>query len=360
MPPASHFAPTPNKLSNKSSLTLTPIICVAALAGIPAFVRDSFGERVLARANKAAMLDIEAIEDQDCFIPHVTMTTFIETAAKLSGEEHFGLGLAPYLSIANYGCWGDYILGAPTLGAAFDRAIATIGFHSKGDVLSITFAKGQARVSYASAAKGLYGYQHVACGAAGVILSVCKSFLTRDWRPLRIELDIPKPDNAQFFEDTFQCPVIFDASTVSVFLNGLCLGDGPSRCAARNLVTPDDLARARVECLSLNGLRDIIAQQIWSQVLSGNVSIESAARSLDTSVRTLQRALNREGADFRSIANSMRNKRASELLRYTDAPITYISALLGYSDSSHFARSFRNATGTSPQEFRRRNAQSIS
>jgi hypothetical protein len=37
------------------------------------------------------MLDIEAIQDQDCFIPHMTMTTFAQTAAKLSGEEHFGV-----------------------------------------------------------------------------------------------------------------------------------------------------------------------------------------------------------------------------------------------------------------------------
>ncbi len=71
MPPTSHFAPKPQKLSQRSSLNLTPVICVTALAGVPAFVRDSFGERVLARANEAAMLDIEAIEDQDCFIPHM-------------------------------------------------------------------------------------------------------------------------------------------------------------------------------------------------------------------------------------------------------------------------------------------------
>lgn len=333
---------------------------MTALAGVSDFVRDNFGERVLARANEAAMLDIEAIEDQDCFIPHMTMTTFVETVAKLSGEEHFGLRVAPYLSIANYGCWGEYILCAPTLGEAFNRGIATVGFHSKGDVFSIAVANGQARVSYASAAKGLYGYHHVASGAAGVVLSVCKMFLRDDWRPIRIEFDIPKPRCAQIFEDTFQCPVIFDAPTVSVCLEARRLGDGPSRYAIRHLVTPVDLARARVECLGLDSLRDIIEQQVWSQVLSGRVSIESAARSIDTSVRTLQRELNREGTDFRNIANAMRTKRALALLRYTDAPITQISALLGYSDSSHFARAFRNAISTSPREFRRRNLPAIS
>lgn len=359
MPPTNHFAPTPQKLSYGSSLGSTPVICVTALAGVPAFVRDTFGERVLMRANEAAMLDIEAIEDQDCFIPHSTMTTFGETVANLSGEEHFGLKVAPHLSISNYGCWGEYILGASTLGAAIERAIATSGFHSKGDVFSIAVAGGQARISYSSAAKGQVGYRHIACGAAGAVLSICKIFLPARWRPDRIELDIPRPLRPGIFEETFECPVVFNAPTVSVCLDARRLGDGPSRHMARSLVTPEDLARARVECRSLNSLRGIVAQQIWSQVLAGSVSIESAARSLDTSVRTLQRELNREGTDFRTIANEMRSRRALELLRHTGTSVTNISTVLGYSAPAHFARAFRHATGMSPREFRQHSSPAI-
>jgi hypothetical protein len=65
------------------------------------------------------------------------MTTFVNAIAKLSGEELFGLTVAPHLSIASKGCWGEYMLGAPTLGAAIAGGIATIKFHSKGDALSI-------------------------------------------------------------------------------------------------------------------------------------------------------------------------------------------------------------------------------
>jgi hypothetical protein len=65
MPPTSHFAPTPQKLPYGSPLGVTPVLCVTALTGVPAFVREAYGERVLSRANEAALLDIEAIEDQD-------------------------------------------------------------------------------------------------------------------------------------------------------------------------------------------------------------------------------------------------------------------------------------------------------
>jgi AraC-like DNA-binding protein len=358
MPLTNHFAPSPGKLSYRSGLGTTPFVSVTALTGVPQFVREAFGERLLRRANEAAMLDIEAIEDQDCFIPHITMTTFANTVAKLSGEENFGLIVAPHLSIANYGCWGEYMLGAPTLGGAIERAIATMAFHSKGDVMSLTIAGGEAQLSYESAAKGMEGYPHIACGTAGVLVSICRAFLPVHWQPQRIELDVARPRHPGIFEDIFECPVLFNAPKVSVCLETNRLRSAP-REPRHSLLTVGDLARARVEIRKLTGLRDIIAQQIWSQVLTGNVSIESAARSLGTSIRTLQRALNQEGTDFRSLANAMRTRRAMELLQETDASITHISMILGYAAPPHFSRAFRNTTGMSPQEFRQRSSPAV-
>lgn len=347
-----HFAPTPHKLPAGSRFDSVPVISVTALAGIPGFVRSAFGDKLLRQASRAAMLDIEAIEDQDCFIPHVTMSTFAGTVARLAGEEHFGLLLAPHLTVASYGCWGEYVLGAATLGDAIERAIATIGFHSRGDALSLGIIEGQARLSYASAARGLDGYAHVACGAAGVVMSLCRSFLPAR-SPLRcVELDIPKPRRPGAFEDVFGCPVLFDRPTMTICFDAVWLHASRPLRGEPALITVDDLARARVDCSKLTGLRDVLAEQIWSQVLAGKVSIESAARSLDTSVRTLQRELNREGTDFRTMANLVRSRRALELLRHSDVSVTQISGLLGYSAPTHFARALRKATGLGPQEFR--------
>jgi len=349
-----HFAPSPTKLSGVARTESPSVISVTALAGISGFVRQNFGDRVLRGANQAAMLDIEAIEDQDCFIPHITMTTFADAIARLSGQSNIGLTLAPHLTIANYGRWGEYVLAAATLGAAVERAIATLGFHTNADRLSVANIDGRLKMSYVSAAKAQDGYGHVACGVAGVIVSLCKAYLGVEWRPDSIELDIPTPARRSIFDEAFECQVVFEAPQVSVWLDTDRLNDQSRQRAVRSLVTVEDLARARVGFGYLNGLQDVIAQQIWSQVLTGEVSIDSAARSLNTSVRNLQRQLNRKGTDFRSMVNSMRTKRAIELLRHATASVTDISMKLGYSSPAHFARAFRRETGLNPTEFRQR------
>lgn len=354
--PATHFAPAPCKLPARTGLGATPLITITALAGVSGFVRSAFGERVLAGANREALLDIEAIEEQDCFIPHITMTTFADAVAKLSHEPYFSLMLAPHLTMDSKGCWADHMLAASSLGEAIGRAMATIGFHSKGDAMSLTTAQDEARLAYASAARGLDGYVHVAIGTAGILLSLCRAFLPAPWHPHRIELDIARPECPDAFEEAFGCPVVFEAPVLAVSFEARLLGRRVPPPREHPSITIDDIARARVECRSLNRLRDVILQQVWSQVLSGEVSIESAARSVDTSVRTLQRELNREGTSFRDLANAMRTKRAMELLRGTDAPVTNIAAALGYSAPAHFARAFRNGTGLSPHEFRQRHA----
>jgi AraC-like DNA-binding protein len=93
-------------------------------------------------------------------------------------------------------------------------------------------------------------------------------------------------------------------------------------------------------------------EQIRAQVLTGSVSIDRVARPLGTSVRTLQRELDRVGTDFRSMTNAARLQRATELLRHTDGSITRVSAEMGYSSPANFARAFQKATGRTPREFR--------
>lgn len=332
---------------------MTTVISVTALAGIPTLVTQAFGEKVLRQANRAAMLDIELIEDQNCFIPHATMTAFLDEIERRAGEPNIGLLAAPSLSLERYGPFGRYVLGADTLGEAIRRGIAAMKFHSRGDQAALTVRQGVARFEYRSAARGLGGYRHVACGAIGVMVNLCRTFLPHSWRPQRIEMDLPRPRSGTPFEDVFDCPVVFEARALAVLFDAGLLKRSGAPSQRTPFMTLEDLARSKFGPQRGDDLRGIVADHVWTQVLAGAVSIESTAKALDISIRSLQRALNSEGTDFRGLTNVIRARRAKELLAGTGASITEIAYELGYSSPAHFSRAFRNATGVVPREFRR-------
>ncbi|MEQ1438780.1 AraC family transcriptional regulator ligand-binding domain-containing protein [Fontimonas sp. SYSU GA230001] len=77
------------------------------------------------------------------------------------------------------------------------------------------------------------------------------------------------------------------------------------------------------------------------------------ARTLNLSVRTLDRYLGREGVRFRELANEVRHERARALLEAGELGVTQIAHELGYADAANFARAFRKRAGLSPSEYRR-------
>jgi AraC-like DNA-binding protein len=334
---------------NVPRMAQIPVISNHVLHGLPAFVRHEIGERALLRANRAAGFDVELIEDRKCFIPQAAVIGFVNAAAKVAGESNLGFLLAPVMNVANYGAFGGYVLGADTLGQSIERTIVALCYHSTYDSMSVALVGDEARYSYVFALAGHAGYGMIAGAAAGVLLSLLRAFLPAGWRPKRIELDIDKPRQSGWFEAAFQCPLIFNAPAVTIVMERHHLG--AARRSAGPTVTIEDVAR---DCRGSapRHLLDVVVEQIRTQVLAGDVSIDDAAQSMNTSIRTLQRELNRAGTDFRSLANAARLQRATELLRHTNGSITRVSAEMGYSSPANFARAFRKATGHGPRDFR--------
>lgn len=347
------MAPAADALLRSTGGNAPPVISATVTTGLSAFVREAFGCKILEYANQATMLDIEMIETLDCFIPQAMVTTFCDTVERCAGEPNFGLILAPNMSLSDYGLWGEYVLAAHTLRAAIDRAVSSLGCHCSGDRMSLSIDGGVARLSYFSAARGLPGYTHLASGTAISMLSLFRSFLSPGWQPQMVELDIPRPHSSTPFDDTFSCPLAFDAASVSILFAAELLAQPAPRRSRARLITLEDVARGRFAPADLDNFLNVVVAHIWAQVLAGAVSLESTAQALDMSVRSVQRELNREGVDFRALTNAIRIQRAKELLEGTRASITDISTALGYSAPANFARTFRKATEVAPQEFRR-------
>lgn len=108
--------------------------------------------------------------------------------------------------------------------------------------------------------------------------------------------------------------------------------------------------------LSARGQSPDFVSQVKDAVISdlGQVSptLETTARTLHISERTLQRKLARNNTTFERVLSDARQMIAERLLRDTDLQLTEIAFMLGFSELSAFTRAANRWFGMSPREFR--------
>ena len=90
--------------------------------------------------------------------------------------------------------------------------------------------------------------------------------------------------------------------------------------------------------------------------VADNPSIESVAKQLSLSERTLRRRLQEEGVNFRDLLKDVRHDLAVHYLRDTDARIEQIAHRLGYRDTACFRQAFKAVEQVSPRQWRQQHA----
>lgn len=87
--------------------------------------------------------------------------------------------------------------------------------------------------------------------------------------------------------------------------------------------------------------------------LSDNLTVKDTAKALTVNANYLSTQFHREmGMTFIDFVNQERANQASGLLKNTNLQIQEIAALVGYNNTSYFAKQFRRFFGQSPQNYR--------
>ena len=86
---------------------------------------------------------------------------------------------------------------------------------------------------------------------------------------------------------------------------------------------------------------------------AGRASIASVADSLGMTVRTLQRRLEEEGAQFTELLDKVRVREVDRYMAQRRLRLTDIADLLGYASLSAFSNWYRGRFGESPRDARR-------
>jgi AraC-like DNA-binding protein len=99
-------------------------------------------------------------------------------------------------------------------------------------------------------------------------------------------------------------------------------------------------------------LRAAMDRYIERHLLDGALTLNDIATAHGVSVRTVNRIFNATGQTVGEVIRVRRLARAREDLTDSDLPVSTIAHRWGFSDPSHFTRSFKAHYGSSPREYR--------
>jgi AraC-like DNA-binding protein len=279
-----------------------------------------------------------------------------EAIVGLAGGDH-GVGalLARHAGDRTFGVAGEALHHSPTLVDAYARltrysrllhqeATVTIKTSSRDFIVGYAWAStGHEPVTGARAASLLW--------AVGCFALVPRRFFNEQIMPRTTALSCPPPADMNPAREIFGQNILFNAGQSQlVFARGEV--EKVRRPNEEHVLTYLDalVERDLGDLPSLHDIITVVSVEVRRRLIGGAPTIDTVARSLCLSPRTLQRRIRDGGSCFADILDEVRKSRAEELLCVNVRPISEIAYMLGYSEQASFSRAVRRWFGTTPRE----------
>jgi AraC-like DNA-binding protein len=300
---------------------------------------------------RKSRLPTEALDNPGLYISSLSFWNFSHSMARQEGIEDFGFLVGQYSGADSlHSTFRQLLLELPTLYKALLLTRKTLDAEASHSHITIsrpdadTFRLGH-HTSFGPEHPGHYQMEWY---ALSILVDIIRIFAGPDWNPVEIGLASHQPPSQ----------AIGSCFPHTRFLNGLpgsyvsiessLLSAPPFGHFADIAKSPDPVYFSRPASDLVGSLKQLVA----TYLPGGVPRIQLISEVTGTSVRTLQRRLEKAGLNYRELLKLTMYDQAHHLLAYTDEPIGVISHKLGYSESTHFARAFRSIAGVSPLEFR--------
>jgi AraC-like DNA-binding protein len=187
--------------------------------------------------------------------------------------------------------------------------------------------------------------------ALAVFVQLCRLTKSPDFKPSKVELQRPVPNDCTRFDAFFRCPIAYQSEEN-------CLYFDKNELDAPLLTANPELARANDQVV-MDYLKQFDQQDIVNRIRanlievlpSGAPSQDKIADSLNMSTRSMQRRLQEHDTSFKQLLEDLRAELASSYLQDSGRNIGEVTYLLGFSEPSNFTRSFKRWTGMTPAEY---------
>ena len=286
-------------------------------------------------------------------IPALAALRLLERSAEATGCMTLGLRMAEGRPLSNLGATSLLIEHQPNLGAALS---ALSEFRSRINstlALQILDDGTQAILREDFSLANPQPMRQSLDLTIGVLARMCEAVHGPGWAPLAVCFSHQAPPVAELpiYFRLFHCRPEFDSE-----FNGLVVAsrdlDRPNPRADSQLARH---ARDLLEAALKPGERTVaqeVEQLINLLLPTGRATVQTCAASLGLTVRTLQRRLGTENAEFSQLLHRARKQLATQYLANPRMRITDVAQLLGYGSIGAFTRWHAQTFGQSPLKWR--------
>ncbi|MFT6325996.1 MAG: AraC-like DNA-binding protein [Crocinitomicaceae bacterium] len=299
----------------------------------------------------ASLKRSDFIDQPDGRVDVALMTQFWQAVATKTQNPAFGLSVAKYVQPMHFRALGMLMLTDTNL----ESAITKLGQYSELVSNSVTTC-----IEYTPELIGLC-FDHIANvqihpmatdSFFATITTLCKQMGANNDLVSHVQLKRPQPKYTSKWHHCFNASVEFSAPRDCLWIkrkeltNATTMGD--KKLAAFNeSVVVDYITDMNTSQISIK-VKNIITISLEN----GEPNLESIAKQLNMSERSLRRRLREEDITYRQVLKNTRMELASYYLTNTQLPITQISYKLGFTDTSNFSRAFTRWFNQTPSLFR--------
>jgi AraC-like DNA-binding protein len=280
------------------------------------------------------------------------MCRLFEALAIVLNDDLFGLHLADTFERGMSGAYGYGLMSAPTFGEALRFVVRHGNVVAQMQRCDLVVGDAEARLEWTYSALIVRRDQFVDFATA-LHMARFADIVGTETRRARIALERPPPRDAAAYRQHLSPRTVFAAASNAIaFPQSLLAMENP-RADARLFRLMDEQCAAMHR--PLPGREDLLTAlklHIVDRFGEGTATLESAARHVGMSERTLQRRLARQGLTLNGLIDETRKEFAARLLRETDRSVASVGYQLGFSQPSAFTRSARRWFNMAPLEVR--------
>lgn len=299
-------------------------------------------------------IDPETIHSASARISRRQLIITYQNAVRLSKEEAPGLKAGERLHVSEYGMYGYALISSANLKEA-------LGLSIKYHQLATPTVRMSLEVDD-DETTAIFGMEDVLQLDElipfnlelqfSLVLSLFKDMVGDDFAFQEIRAAYPDPGYPERYRELFGCAVTFEQPRNELRFDEWWLGKELVRSNPITAEHTREICRQiLMEMKTQEGLASEV-NELLTRDLRAYSDIESLARRLHMTSRTLRRKLSAQGTSFQELLREVRTQLAIAYLRDTRMGIEDIAFQLSFSDAANFRHAFKRWTGESPGHYR--------